>query len=230
MTDRPILFSSPMVRAILEGRKTQTRRVLRKQPPDTARYTGIHFASDEPEEWFFNSPSGPFKTRAIYAVGDRLWVREAFHATLNFTKPVTGRCAHLFAYQAGGVDREFTVPGIGRVREFSEHLGGWDGRSSRNYPSIHMPRWASRLTLEVTDVRVQRLQEISEADALAEGVEKNEHGYDSYILNHAYFKDARMSFSSLRESINGLGSWAVNPWVVAITFERIETRSVCEAA
>ncbi|WP_296222694.1 hypothetical protein [uncultured Sphingomonas sp.] len=195
MTDRHILFSGPMVRALLDGSKTQTRRVLKPQPPSEARYSGIHYASDEPASWFFNSPQGPRKIRERYEPGDRLWVREAwkceerFHAVApRDLKPGVP------VYYSADPDPRDSNPGC----------------AGRQRAGMHMPRWASRLTLIVTDVRVQRLQEISEVDAIREGV----------TLIEESIEDPRMAFMWLWDSLNasrGFG-WDANPWVCALTF------------
>lgn len=195
--DRPILFSGQMVRALLEGRKTQTRRVLKPQPRGDARYAGIHFASDEPDSWFFNSPSGAQKVRLVYDEGDRLWVREALVLWPGLAE-----------YEGDGKP---VVPSGSESRE-------WIASYSRaKAPSIHMPRWASRLTLLVSDVRVQRLQDISEEDARAEGVELGR--------DNALSSNNAVAFMALWESINGKRdgcSWHDNPWVVALTFTVIK--------
>lgn len=207
MADFPIIFSGPMVRALLDGRKTMTRRLV---------------------------PYGSVWMRVL--AGDRLWVREAFHATEGFNRPVTGDCAHLFGYQEPGENREWTVPGIGRVREFQQHFGGWGGRRSKNCPSIHMPRWASRLTLTVTATKIERLQDISEDDARAEGASMHKivardarcgardewcFGVDERgdVLGAA--ATARDGFELLWERLHGAGSWDANPEVVAISFDAI---------
>lgn len=192
MSDRPILFSGPMVRALLDGRKTQTRRVIKPQPPSDARYSGIHYASDEPASWFFNSPQGPRKVRELYEPGDRLWVREAWRAACyaDSEKPSDLREGARVAY---GADHMEQPAAWGKLR-----------------PSLFMPRWASRLTLIVTDVRVQRLQDISEVDAIREGV----------TLIEESIEDPRMAFMWLWDSLNasrGFG-WDANPWVCALTF------------
>jgi hypothetical protein len=187
VTDRPIIFSGPMVRALLEGRKTQTRRLatspLRKTEP-----------------------------------GDRLWVREAHHRTDDDGTPLVG---YDFADDpVHWVDRIEDRPGVGRVHFFRHSLGGWGGRSSRNFPSIHMPRWASRLTLNVTAVRVERLQSITEDDADAEGVEKrlNHHGWVDYMGEVSFEDGPWESYRSLWASLHGWDSWSANPEVVALTF------------
>lgn len=200
--DRPILFSAPMVRALLDGRKTQTRRIL-KSPYGTMEWSA--------GEW------KPIitKTRA----GDRLWVRESGQL-LREAYDHDPRCGEDVWRDAGfyhSADGE-----IIEARSYDPPLREWIDDCSRvNRPSIHMPRWASRLTLTVTDVRVQRLQEISEEDARAEGIT------DGGCLNCGFpepcgcahpHPDARQSFSHLWQSINGPDSWQANPWVAAYTF------------
>ena len=145
MKERPIIFSGSMVRAILDGRKTQTRRAVKVEK-------GFAITNPEPPPHFYPCPYGQ--------PGDRLWVRETWK------------------------------------------------------PSIHMPRWDSRLTLEIVSVRVERLQDISKEDAESEGVaiiESVDHGKQS----------ARGQFAIVWESINGHGSWALNPWVWVIEFKKL---------
>lgn len=191
MKERPILFSAEMVRAILEGRKTQTRRVIKDglgdKPIDTIEFNGVSWtiAGDAPSqhmgEVYMNDWS--FDLRCPFGVpGDRLWVRETWHYRGgNNIEPSPG----FVSYRADG---EFTLP-------------GYEWR-----PSIFMPRWASRILLEVTTVRVERLQEISWEDHIAEGT------------------PIGMTFSELWDSINAKRDypWESNPWVWAITFKRIE--------
>jgi len=167
MKERPILFSGPMVRAILEGRKTQTRRIVKPQP---LRDRGV---------MAFNDGEHPQMRCPYGKPGDRLWVRETWCPDVE---PYT------FRYKADG----------------DEPLERWR-------PSIHIPRWASRITLEVVSVRVERLQNISEDDALAEGITLVERGTSPVD-----------QFNKLWESINGPGSWEANPWVWVVEFKRIE--------
>lgn len=177
-TERPILFSGPMVRAILDGRKTMTRRIFKRR-------TGITGPELDPT---FRCPYG--------SPGDRLWVREtwAVPETVTF-------------YRA--TDYGLLPPGA-----------KWS-------PSIHMPRRASRLTLEVTDVRIERLHDISEEDARAEGVESIAFDWRNYMPEREapeqFHKNARESFFSLWESINGTASLASNPWVWVVSFRRLPT-------
>jgi hypothetical protein len=188
--ERPILFSGPMVRAILDGRKTQTRRVIKPQPlhPQVSKSDGY------PGTWYGHGQLGiePEVWSCPYGVpGDRLWVRES--VCLDWREsPV---------YKADDPD------GNG-ARE-----AGYSSEPKYK-PSIHMPRWASRITLEISDVRVQRLQEISREDALAEGMEGGcGPGYDC----------AQHAFMMLWDDINcDKYPWASNPWVWALTFRRSE--------
>lgn len=189
MTDRPILFSAPMVRALIEGRKTQSRRVLKPQPQ-----------------------SGADKVDALFRFcpGDHLWVRET-HAFVGSVDP------GWLLYRASGYEAEcerhgfdFPYPPESQVR--------WR-------PSLYMPRSASRLTLAVTEVRVERLQAISEADARAEGVSADlsitaahNHWCDLGGGDLVTGWDAREVYAGLWNHINGPGAWAENPWVAALTF------------
>jgi len=228
MKERPILFSGPMVRAILSGQKTQTRRVMREQicEPGVVRMACPGYCEVVNEHGVsipgFRCPYGK--------PGDRLWVREAHHRTTD------GRSI-LIGYEVPGENREYEAPGVGRVREFRHHLGGWGGRVSRNFPSIHMPRWASRITLEITGVRVERLQDISEADAFAEGIQRLENhswnagparplgtyrGLDEWSEDEGFWTDAVSAYAALWDSINGPGAWDANPWVWVVEFKRIK--------
>ena len=174
MNEHPILFSGPMVRAILEGRKTQTRRVMKPQPDEgKMRWTGSHW------EMYLGYPIGHDVPISLYGQpGDLLWVRETWGTILD---------CEGYIYRADG-----------------PHDG-----VRRWYPSIHMPRVASRLTLRITDVRVQRVQEISEEDARDEGT--------SGLLT------SMTGFPYLWNAINAKRGycWADNPWVWALTFERV---------
>ena len=180
MKERPILFSGQMVRAILDGRKKQTRRVV-KNPEYMGCLTGDcpHDTRSEciAEITVFGATKCPYGIEM-----DRLWVRETFAAPW-------GRSGVFY-----------------RADDKKEYDGNWR-------PSIFMPRWASRITLEITEVRVERLQDISEEDAESEGTKYPAGGPTSCY---------RMGYSWLWESINGKGSWDENPWVWCITFKRIK--------
>lgn len=217
MADRPIIFSAPMVRALLAGRKTQTRRVLKTQPDTTGDPSGSG-------EWGAVNRYGYWRPAAEvrpYQVGDQLWAREALDLG-DITRPI----GHA-TYAADGADVDL------------RHSGAavWAGEYKRRFvPSIHMPRWASRLTLTVTDVRVQRLQDISNEDAIAEGIEPHGHAFSGYGKHADVWMAPYDSFASLWNSIHGpkprkraggtlpprkvgVETWDQNPWVCALTFE-----------
>lgn len=193
MSDRPILFSAPMVRRLLDGSKTQTRRVVNPQP--SAGFWVPYRCPDWRWNWVVDKTgmgSGdPF--RCPYGVpGDRLWVRETWAPrTLG---------------QLPEIDRHAKP----RYRATEDLRPEW-GNAWK--PSIHMPRWASRITLEVTGVRVERLQEIDEAGAVAEGMAPR--------TVSAFRVEARADFCALWNTINGPDSWDANPWVWVVEFRRL---------
>ena len=184
MKERPILFSTEMVKAILEGRKTQTRRVLR----DTTEHRGEQYNPAYIERW--KNDEGWAKICPYGKVGDRLWVRETFCDDC-IQDPVP----HRVCYKA---NRE--------NQPASDFCTKWK-------PSIFMPRWASRITLEITNIRVERVQDIGVKDALAEGVK-----YDVSVRGG----DPVSRYQDLWDSINGEKyPWSSNPWVWVIEFKRI---------
>lgn len=175
--ERPILFSAPMVRAILDGAKTQTRRVCK---------LNVRAGMPEPElqSLLACCPYGQ--------PGDRLWVRETWavsHAIDHLKPREVPRGASMVYYAA------------------TENTGGLLKR-----PSIFMPRWASRITLEITGMRVERLQDISRGDAMAEGCP---------FPNMANGADPRQWYADLWQQINGRGSWGTNPWVWVVAFRKL---------
>lgn len=192
MTERPILFSAPMIRALLSGVKTQTRRPV-KLPPWIAKAGGQLNAPTTFKDRGFGD--GEYLHVAIddgsvqrvycpYAdtPGDRLWVREAW------TPTNPGALSTGVLYRA----------------DFGD-----DPRPAKYRPSIHMPRWASRITLEVTGVRVERLQDISVPDCHAEGIE------------YRVEVPAKTQYARLLESINGAGTWDANPFVWVLEFKKL---------
>jgi hypothetical protein len=184
MTDRPILFSAPMIQALLAGAKTQTRRQLRECTRFTADRGIIHMTPDALAE------SGFAHTVCPYGVpGDRLWVREAWATHACFDDLPPREIKGSFHYQADG-----------------------EIQTGKGRPSIHMPRWASRILLEVTEVRVERLRDISRGDAMAEGCP---------FPNMAKGDDPRQWYAELWNQINGPGSWDANPWVWVVSFRRV---------
>lgn len=206
MADRPILFSAPMVRAILREiaahgtGKTQTRRI----PPIVK---GLTFADLEREglrEHDAYQAARHQVQEPRFQTGDRLWVREAWRVGRGYD----------------GVSIKDIAPWPRIWWDADDARDNCDAIGLRLRPSIHMPRWASRLTLHVTDVRVQRLQEISEADARAEGVERDSDGWRDYLMPETQCcGNASESFGTLWDSLNAeRAPWASNPWVVAVTF------------
>lgn len=212
MNKLPILFSGPMIRAILEGRKTQTRRILDPQP---SRAHALQFdALVDRQVIFRNKAQGIRQDFAIrYAVGDLLWVREAWRADCAYD--------HL---KPRDLDKRVA---IWRKSDGSVSGAGVPGRLR---PGMFLPRWASRITLRVTGVKVERLQDISEADAIAEGIMPHVRGgwhwhkhnpADCDDWHQFGFQTAAFAFKDLWERINGPGLWDANPWVAAYSFEPI---------
>jgi len=202
MKEKPILFSADMIRAILDGRKTQTRRVI-KLPPSSS-YLGI---IEERQTYWFGTPENPkgvasMEKRCPYgARGDQLWVREtAYISPPNFCK----------RYEATHIDPD----GAPRVVDYAASMDADAVRAAEDYgikktPSIFMPRWASRTQLKVKSIGVDRLQNISEDDAHAEGIPRRK---GPYILD----------FAKLWDEINGKRgySWRSDPLVWVVKFER----------
>lgn len=220
MSDRPIIFSAPMVRALLDGRKMQTRRVLKPLPEAEGQSYVMWPVYGYARVGFQRCGSSPLPDRAApYAPGDRLWVREAWacHWATDDQPP-----------------REMD-PDLWSVRYLADdHIrpAARDGslalkkQCAKVRSSFHMPRWASRLTLLVTDVRVTRLQEISEADAVAEGIEQDDVGlWRDYAGSDVGWGFSVESFRSLWNSLHGPDAWAANPWVSAVSFT-VERRNI----
>lgn len=204
--ERPILFSGPMVRAIQEGRKTQTRRVVWHP---LALHAKLILGPHDGEWWdcVQQDDTGGQILCPYGKPGDRLWVRE------------TWRCH-------GGREYEYQKhqPSI-RYRADSDLV---DAVSAEWRRSIHMPRWASRITLEIVSVRVEMLQDISEEDAKAEGADFGfwhpEQGVFSEPTDEEDEQNScyRDGFGFIWESINGPGSWDLNPWVWVVEFKEVK--------
>lgn len=228
MTERGMIFNGEMVRAILDGRKTQTRRPIKWKQ---TRFTEIGEREDG-SKWPWSEDAEHacdfWHPCPFGAVGDRIWVRETF-CTVDDTQYGGGKW----------VDYRATP------KFEASHPAGWDcapndAEALKWRPSIHMPRWASRILLEITDVRVERLNAISEEDAQSEGVHtevwdqtvvaRNYAARDEFFqfwsedmphyveMNQLY----RSSFTILWESIYGAENWLANPWVWVIEFKRVE--------
>jgi hypothetical protein len=226
MKERPIIFSAPMVRAILAGTKTQTRRVVKPQPPEILPVYAPkvywpardrHMTHGDPDGAAYLQFERPGDYDGAHVMrggfgfrcpcgqpGDRLWVREAWkaHTTFDHLPPREIPQSHVWYMADDGYKAE-----------------------SRYRQGMFMPRWASRITLEVTAVRVERLQDISEADAIAEGCTKNHNGYfwggPHPVSGLKQMAMAGSAYRDLWESINGPGSWSTNPWVWVIEFKRV---------
>jgi hypothetical protein len=200
MKERPILMSAPMVRALLAGTKTQRRRVVKAQPADgmTSEFVGADGT------WRFSRPTvrAPLSDSdddrlCRYGVpGVRLWVRETFkpHSLYNDFAPANWPRNSTIFYAA---DEKYSPS------------------NTRWRPAIHMPRWASRITLDVTEVRVERLQDISPEDCLAEGI------VGAGVLDGGGRCELTGKYGALWEAINGAGSWDANPWVWCVEFKRV---------
>lgn len=230
MKERPILFSAPMVRAILDGRKTQTRRIIKPFPASGLSVQDLLVDSFSPTKFDKHGEAYPgpecFGAYDVYGEwgakcphgkpSERLWVRESFHITKGAQRWKDGTALYRADHGFG--------------------IGGSYVDCALWKPSIHMPRAVSRINLEIADVRVERLQDISESDAQAEGVEyecgweeqrgegyKCGGGFLNYLSeDEAYdFDTAKDSFSTLWAKINGQESWAASPWVWVIEFKKL---------
>ncbi|HHI3756769.1 TPA: morphogenetic protein [Klebsiella quasipneumoniae] len=229
MKERGMIFNGEMVRAILDGRKTQTRRPVKFPVHD--KNLGCELAGNELAG---ELSAGNYLNSAFGKPGDRIWVREAyrFPASLDDVSPTgVGEMAVATGYRKPWAPTFYEFTGT-----FSD---GWKGfetppkvsDAGKLRPSIHMPRWASRILLEITDVRVERLNVISEEDARAEGVGialwfaaigVPESEWTSLGKQGAMQASHINKFATLWESIYGAESWKANPWVWVIEFKRAE--------
>lgn len=206
MSEKPILFSTEMVNAILEGRKTQTRRVIKPQPvfnPEFPPKTWIYDPDGKPDTALaWRTPDNlcgvAFSGKGI--PGDTLWVRETWGVSWQFD--------HLSPSQIP------PNPQNGTTVLYKATDAKFDGKWR---PSIFMPRWASRITLAITAVRVERVHDISETDCIAEGITDNGDGVG--VLNHKYGMQKTL-YAELWDTINGKKHpWQSNPWVWVVEFE-----------
>ena len=231
MTERPILFSAPMVRAILAGIKAQTRRVVKPQPAnDPAKHHPIEPYHNGRGGWNWvlaatgHGIGDPFPC-PYGAAGDRLWVRETWQADPIIDDTWASTQWHGCPKDARIAD----LPERFHHPRFCNYKADWLHGDIRWRPSIFMPRWASRITLEVTGVRVERLQEISAKDIVAEGSVNRAHD-DQFGHNPVsqfdgkVYLDLKSLWTAGWESINGKGSWAANPWLWVVEFRRVVDR------
>lgn len=221
--ERPILFSAPMVRALLAGTKTQTRRVLKLRPgfdfeerDDGRLWPWAEHPDHEADVWMPCPYGQP---------GDRHWVRETFFAWGRWETRYSakkGRDEWHFLDMTEGSGRKYLYAADNA--NYAANLGANQGRGVYpgwwKRPAIFMPRAASRILLEVTDVRVERLQSISREDAQAEGLKQTATG--SWLPGPCDHPE--WAYHQLWDQINGEGTWDTNPWVWAITFRRVEGR------
>lgn len=235
MKARPILFSGPMVRALLEGRKTQTRRVVKARRRDGSVYPAMHELVGEPEIVVCCPYGRP---------GDLLWVRETLRIFDNRNRPASVEYS-AYCGKAGFVEPIDKARAWGEAvlekrmnrRARAEYQDGRRNSNIQQVSAIHMPRWASRLTLRITDVRVQRLRDICRDDAIAEGTDfhkcptrQTQTSIDAQAAARSIGMCAHYTaeidyvggYQWLWESINGPGSWSANPWVWALTFDVIK--------
>ncbi len=232
MIERPMLFSAPMVRGLLNDTKTQTRRVAKltanghvKEPSGNRRWHTADF--DARLACPYGQPS------------DRLWVRETYgyrggcissNPQTALVDYIADKATATIELAAGAATPIHRRPKPNEERhDYEAYLHRfW----TRSIPAIHMPRWASRIMLEITRVRVERLQDLTAVDAIAEGIESLTYGgqtsYRDYSLSDEWAEVSPMlespieSYCTLWESINGPGSWDANPWVWVVDFKRMK--------
>lgn len=223
--ERPILLNAEMVRAVLDGRKTQTRRIMSPQPADDI-CTHV-FPNKEIQGWLSSLKHAHGSTTAHFCPfgqpGDRLWVRETWsvvsHAfdddglMIDYLPERPAKAVHEKPFGNGYYSGHAIYAADGGFT-WGDDDGCVDGRSYWK-PSIHMPRWASRITLEITGVRVERLQGISEQDAAVEGVIPAAGGVEKGW-------EHRFNFRELWMGIYGADSWQANPFVWVVEFKRVE--------
>lgn len=224
MKERSILFSAPMVRALLDGSKSQTRRVM-KAPWDVFKGEPIYRCG--PDGHGFRADKLP----PYGQPGDRLWVRESGVRSVLLGRdkepglfrhdvPETLEMGRYWVESTRAAGASYNASACTRQSALLR-------ASAKACPSIHMPRWACRILLEVASVRVERLNDISEADCWAEGIEACDGQLDDMKIIEAAkrmgrcMEDAAPTYAALWESINGAGSWSENPFVWVLTFKRV---------
>lgn len=234
MADLPILFSAPMVQALLREieapgtGKTQTRR---GHPPEPELSNPVDAIRTGDRQWAYKwggMNAGRVQAFKLpYAVGDRLYVREHWRCSAKHdaTPPrdLEPRSLTVFFEAGGSISNQAPKPELGKPAEATTWSpSGWPGTRpkpdwvGKHRQGMHMPRWASRITLEVTGVKVERLQVCSEADAIAEGCK----GYNC-PPDHNDDLSPLEEYRDLWDQINGPGAWEANPWVAAYTFRPI---------
>ena len=231
MTEHPILFSAPMVRAILLGTKMQTRRILKPQPPDNwSPIVEIYHPTiidrhgvEQPGPAVFGASDEYHGCKIHWQPGDTLWVRE----TCRAEELASGMDGVRYSADYAFIWTDVLIPGntptvAEKWLDLFSYRGRRPGMIGHSVPSIHMPRWASRITLLVEAVRVERLQDISEVDAIAEGAARLVMDDDGKFYESEQRGNHRTGFAGLWDHINGPGAWDANPWVSVTTFRRIK--------
>lgn len=225
MKEIPILFSTPMVQAILAGNKTQTRRIVKPQPVDSYFQSLVHHASGR-FTFVKNGNYNPTQNDVLEVKcpygqsGDIIWVRENYKIYINsggkqiyFAFEETD---HLFPFYY----KQLTLNTLKKIMARDLRHDEW-----HSSPSIHMYKESARIWLQIESIRVERLRDISEEDSSAEGVLKLEDGrYKNYLNGTScQCETAKLGFTTLWCNINGTDSWNSNPWVWAITFKVLST-------
>ena len=254
MTDRPIIFGAPMIRALIAGTKSQTRRLIKDEVPEPPAHDSVNPWNVEklkargrephpapyldsycgnrktPENprgmsdrwcwWTRDDRQGLPTFKVPYVPGDRLWVREQVRAGelpdgTDGVRYLADDAWIKIANTKTAADAWVELNYYGQGRGTGPRCGG-------KVPSIHMPRWASRITLFVTAVRIERLQSISEADAIAEGVNPQTEPPAAQGFARAFglhYRAHASAYANLWNSLHGADAWAANPWVAVVSFE-----------
>lgn len=234
MKERPVIFNGEMIRALLDGRKTQTRRVMKVQPtviPSEREFgkPGNEIPFDAARTMVRNEE---MRVACPYGLrGDRLWVRETF-ATLgnedgcaidwdeNLVKGGGQEAARIYRASCEQKSGNYGLWSIPDIADWKPHT--WNVQYEGSWvPSIHMPRWASRILLEITAVRVEQLKDISQPDAIAEGGPPSHPSIDAVSRDYGFPDFSRSWFAQTWQHIYGEESWNANPWVWVIEFKRV---------
>lgn len=227
MKERPIIFSGEMVKAILDSKKTMTRRLIKFKDFATDSITPLHIELVEGRYCLFNERNGwlvGYPKCPYGKVGDRLWVREIW--IQGYDDPLIesegdDENAVSIIYKADGKEEYRTCSA-----ETAENWGDFSADSEMvGFKSpIHMPRWASRILLEITDIRVERLNDISEEDAIKEGMPPSHASIDRISMQHGFNSFSQSCFAQLWDSLNDKKGyqWSSNPWVWVIEFKKVQ--------
>jgi hypothetical protein len=232
MKEKPILFSTPMIQAILDGRKTQTRRIIKDQPLPESKIG--EFIIEFTKQWKrydliqkIQISSNPIGYEAVKSwkcpfgkIGDILWVKEMYYAYGMWIKNGHTKGGKqkwkFFDTTLTGYEYHYQDNPPENILPNTKHeTYGWFKRLS-----LFMPKEACRIRLKITNIRVERLQDITEQDAIVEGIESRDGIYKDY-LSGEYYRKPLQSYLTLWESINGKGSWDKNPWVWVIEFNKL---------